>query len=184
MLTAFVIVKAYDLISGRFSHGRIMALGMSGVLVLFLTLSGVIDFFAIVNTPSVKLRDIGSDPRARWFAENTPKDAVVLASKYLYAAPSIAGRKSFLGWQYFTISLGYDSRSRLRIVKTILSGKDHEEMCRLLRLNNISYIEVGEYGETKLRPPVNTEYFRANFSPEYASSDGRNTVYSTAKICE
>jgi hypothetical protein len=157
---------------------------MSGVLVLFLTLSGVIDFFAVVNTPMIKLRDVESDPNARWFAENTPKDTVVLASKYLYAPPSIAGRKSFLGWQYFTTSLGYDSYGRLGIVKKILSGDDHEEMCRLLRSNNISYVAVGEYGKTKLRPPVNSEYFKTNFTPEYASSNGSYSVYSTAKMCE
>jgi hypothetical protein len=57
-------------------------------------------------------------------------------------------------------------------------------MCSLLRSNNISYVAVGKYGKTKLRPPVNAEYFATNFSPEYSSGNGSYSVYSTAKMCE
>jgi hypothetical protein len=163
---------------------RAAAFGASGVLVFFLTLTGVIDFFPIVNMGMNKVRDIGSNPNARWFVENTPRDAVVLTSQFLYPPASIAGRKVFLGYAYFTEGAGYDTRGRRKIVDAIYSGNDGEEMCDLLRSNNISYVAVEEFKPNKGRPVVNSEYFKENFSPEYLSSNGRYAVYSTAGLCE
>jgi hypothetical protein len=184
MLTAYVVVKAYDFVSAEFPRTKILPLGMAGVLVFFLTLSGVIDFFPIVHRQMYKVRDIGSDPNARWFAENTPRDAVIATSQFLYAPASIAGRKIFLGYGYFTDSAGYDTRGRRRILDAIYRGGNPEETCRLLRLNNISYVDVEEFRPDKGRPTVNVEYFRVAFAPEYVSSNGRYAVYSTAKLCE
>jgi hypothetical protein len=149
-----------------------------------LTLSGVIDFAPIVNMNMNKVADIGSHPKARWFAENTPRDAVVATSQFLYSPASIAGRKIFLGYGYFTDSAGYDTRGRRKILDTIYRGDDREEMCRLLRSNNISYVDVEEFKPAKGRPAVNAQYFKANFTPEYVSKNGRYAVYSTADLCE
>ena len=184
VLTAYVVVKAYGFVSAKFPRAKLLSLGATGVLVFFLTLSGVIDFFPIVNMKMAKVHDIGSNPEARWFAENTPRDAVILTSQFLFSPPSIAGRKIFLGYGYFTDGAGYDTRGRRRIVDAIYRGDKREEMCRLLRLNNISYIDVAEFKPTKSRPAVNVEYFRANFSPAYVSSNDRYEVYSTAELCE
>jgi hypothetical protein len=184
MLSAYVVVKAYDFVSAKFPRVKIPALGAAGVLVFFLTLTGVIDFFPIVNSKMTKVHDIGSDEKIRWFAENTPRDAVVLSSAYLFSPPSIAGRKIFLGYAYFTEGAGYFTRGRKRIVEAIYKGEDRDGMCRLLRLNNISYVDVAEFKPTKSRPAVNVEYFRNNFTPEYASSNGRYEVYSTASMCD
>ena len=184
MLTAYVVVKTYDFVSAEFPRARVLSLGMTGVLVFFLTLSGVIDFLPIINMHMVKVRDAGSNPEVRWFAENTPRDAVVVTSQFLYSPASIAGRKIFLGYGYFTDGAGYDTRGRRKIVDAIYRGDDREEMCRLLRSNNISYVDVEEFKANKGRPTVNAEYFRENFSPEYVSSNGRYEVYSTAELCE
>ena len=184
LLTAYVVVKAYDFVSAGFPRAKVLSFGVTGVLVFFLTLSGVIDFFPIVNRKMNKVRDIGSYPEAKWFAENTPRDAVILTSQFLYSPPSIAGRKIFLGYAYFTDSAGYDTRGRRKIVDAIYRGDKREEICRLLHLNNISYIEVEEFKPSKGRPMVNVDYFRANFSPEYVSRKGRYEVYSTAELCE
>ncbi len=184
MLTAYVVVKVYDFVSAKFPRAKILAFGVTGSLVFFLTLSGVIDFFPVVNMKTHGLPDLGSDPKARWFAENTPRDAVVVTSQALYAPASIAGRKIFLGYAYFTDGAGYDTRGRRKIVDAIYRGDKREEMCRLLRLNNISYVDVQESKPIKRRPKVNVEYFRTNFSPEYVSKNGRYAVYSTAALCE
>jgi hypothetical protein len=184
MLTAYVVVRAFDFASAKFPRAKVLSFGMASVLVFFLTLSGVIDFFPIVNLGSHKAPDIGSKPDARWFAENTPGDAVILTSQFMYSPASIAGRKIFLGYAYFTNSAGYDTRGRRKIVDAIYRGDNRDAMCRLLHLNNISYVDVEEFKPSKRRPEVNVEYFRANFAPEYVSSNGRYEVYSTAALCE
>jgi hypothetical protein len=185
MLTAYVVVKIYDFVSAKIPYGKILSLGVTGTLVFFLTLSGVIDFFPIVNMKTHGLPDIGSNAEVRWFAENTPRDTVVATSQFLYSPASIAGRKIFLGYAYFTDSAGYDTRGRRRILDAIYRGGKPEETCRLLRLNNISYVDVEEFEpKNKRRPAVNVEYFRANFSPEYVSKNGRYAVYSTEELCK
>jgi hypothetical protein len=184
ILTAYVVVRAFDFASTKFPRAKILSFGMAGVLVFFLTLSGVIDVFPIANLGSHKAPDVDSKPGARWFADNTPGDAVVLTSQFMYSPASIAGRKIFLGYAYFTNSAGYDTRGRRKIVDAIYRGDNRDSMCRLLHLNNISYVEVDEFKPNPRRPAVNVEYFRANFVPEYVSENGRYEVYSTAALCE
>jgi hypothetical protein len=184
MLTAYVVVKIYDFISTKIPYGKILSIGVTGPLVFFLTLSGVIDFFPIVNMKTHGLPDIGSNAEVRWFAENTPRDAVVATSQFLYSPASVAGRKVFLGYGYFTDGAGYDTRGRRRILDAIYRGGKPEEVCRLLRLNNISYVDVVDFKPDKRRPAADVEYFRANFSPEYVSKNGRYEVYSTSELCK
>jgi hypothetical protein len=184
MLTAYVVVRAFDFASAKFPRAKIVSFGMTSVLVFFLTLTGVIDFFPIVNMNMHKVNDIASNPKARWFAENTPRDAVVLTGQFMYSPPSIAGRKIFLGYAYLIDSAGHDTKGRRKILDAIYSGKNQDAMCQLLHLNNISYVDVPDVKPNKGRPTVNVKYFRENFSPEFVSSDGRYEVYSTAGMCE
>jgi hypothetical protein len=184
MLTALAIVKAYDFVAARFPRTKILSFGMAGTLVFFLTFTGIIDFVPIVHMKTYKKRDVGSDPIVTWFAENIPKDAVVLSGQFLYSPASVAGRKIFLGYAYFTDSAGYNTRSRRKIVDAIYSGRSKQSMCRLLHLNNISYIDVEDFKASPARPTVNFEYFRANFSPIYVSSNGRFEVYETSDLCK
>jgi hypothetical protein len=184
LLTAYVVVKIYDFVSAfKIPHARILSLGVTGSLVFFLTLSGVIDLFPIVNMKMIRVSDIGSNSEVRWFAENTPRDAVVATSEFLYSPASIAGRKIFLGYGYFTDGAGYNTRGRRLILDAIYRGGNPQDTCRLLRLNNISYVDVEDFKPSKGRPTVNVEYFKANFSPEYVSKNGRYEVYSTSELC-
>jgi hypothetical protein len=184
LLTAYAVVRAFDFASTKFPRAKILSFGMASVLVFFLTLSGVIEFFPVVHQGKGKIHDIASNPEARWFVENTPRDAVVLTSQLLYQRPAIAGRKIFLGYAYFTDGAGYDTRGRRKIVDAIYRGDNRDAMCRLLHLNNISYVVVEEFKPNPRRPTVNVEYFRENFAPEYVSKNGRYEVYSTTEMCE
>jgi hypothetical protein len=183
VLTAFVLVKAYDFASAKFPRAKILSFCTTSVLVFFLTFSGMIDFLAIVNMSDNKVRDLGSNPEAKWIAENTPRDTIILASKFLYSPASIAGRKIFLGYAYFTTGAGYYTHGRRAIVNAIYRGGDRDGMCRLLELNNISHVDVEEFKPNARRPEVNVEYFRENFSPEYVSKNGKYEIYSTAEMC-
>jgi len=182
-LSAYAIVKAYDFAAVRFPRAKIPSFAVASVLVFFLTLTGMIDFFPITHMNMYKMRDIGSDPDITWIAEETPADAVFLSSQFLYSPASIAGRKIFLGYGYFTDSAGYNTRGRRKIVDAIYSGRSRVSMCRLLHLNNISYVSVDEFQPDQSRPDVNAEYFRQNFSPEYVSSNGRYEIYATSVLC-
>jgi hypothetical protein len=184
MLTAYVIVRAFDFSVAKFPRAKVLSFVVAGISVFFLTLSGVIDMFPIINMKMHKVQDVGSNPKVKWYVENTPGDAVVLTSQFLYSPPSIAGRKIFLGYAYLIDSAGHDTKGRRKILDAIYSGEDRDSMCRLLRVNNISFVDVPDVKPNKGRPTVNVKFFRENFSPEFVSRDGRYEVYSTAGMCD
>ncbi|MEK7521366.1 MAG: hypothetical protein AAB599_01010, partial [Patescibacteria group bacterium] len=63
---------------------------VAGLLIVLLTFSGVIDFFAVKNDVFYKLEDYTKNPDVSWIKDNTPRDAVFLNSTYLYHPASLA----------------------------------------------------------------------------------------------
>lgn len=191
MLSAFVVVFIYDRVSNATekwmpANRRISAFAsqvLSISLVSVLTLSGIIDFLAIFNDSYAGISDVGADERATWFYESTPKNAVVLNSSFLYHPASIAGRKVFVGWPYFTTTAGYDHEHRFGLVKAIYAGEDRDHICTLLRDNNITHLTVEDTSGNKDLPHVNIHYFYDNFTPLYVSSNKMFAVFSVASIC-
>lgn len=186
MLSAFVFIKGIDW-SKQKSAGiasRIAAGGIGAAIVLFMTLSGIIDLAAIKNYPMTRIKDIQSDPKAKWFIDNTPPDAVVLNSSYFYHPASIAGRKIFFGWGYFTLTAGYEVGVRESIMKKMYSGGDKRQMCSLLKTNNISYLTAEDTHGSDQLPPVNFEYFNTELTPDYVSPDGKLLIFETANLCD
>lgn len=190
MMSAYALVRAYDffrkpeianVIVRRFRAG--VAAVTAVAVILFMTLSGIIDLFAVVNDVNLSVADIKSNPRARWFYEKTPKNAVVLNSTFFHHPATIAGRKIFMGWAYFTSSAGHDHNGRWQIVKKIYAGENPQVFCPLLRANNISYLTAEDTSDNQDMPPVNHEYFRKNFTPSYVSEDGKYAVYATENLC-
>ena len=190
MLSAYALFRTYDFIMKREISGTLIRWFRSGVtrlttaaVIFFLTFSGILDAFAVINESYYHLEDIKLNPMARWFYENTPKNAVVLNSVYTHHPATIAGRKIFLGWAYFTWSAGYDHNGRWQITKKIFAGEDPQIFCPLLRANNISYITTQDTSGDHDMPPVNYKYFQENFTPSFISADEKYAVYSTEQLC-
>lgn len=148
----------------------------------FLVLSGVIDFFPVKNDRFLKLDDYPKDPGVTWIIENTPKDAVFLNSSYLYHPASIAGRKIFLGWPYFSWSLGYDTQNRDILRKKLLSENSLDSFCSLAAPYDISYVFVEKQGLTD-DYQVNSEFFAKNFPLLYAAGDNSFLIYDVKSVC-
>ena len=191
MLSAYVVMRGYDLMTRVFDkfHKPIRQTGnslikvMLAAVVLPLTLSGIIDFFPIVNAHMYEIQGSESSPEARWLHENTPKDAVVLNGLYLYDPASIVGRKIFLGYGYFVVTAGYDFWGRLEIFKKIVSSNDQKIFCPLLRENHIGYvISQDNRGDPDL-PPTNHAYFTQNYTPSFVSPNRKISIFSTEILC-
>lgn len=185
MLSALVIVKIYDYVSHlpNIKYSRSRASVYILPIVFFSTFSGVLDMIPIVNMKKVRMPDVKIRPISKWFYENTPKDAIVLTSDLLYAAPSIAGRKTFLGWPYFITGAGYDHVSRFEVERQIYKGEDMDTVCQLLIKHNLTYMDVEDTSADPNKVPVNVEYFRENFKPDYVSKNGKYAIYSRKNLC-
>jgi hypothetical protein len=181
MFSALVVVRLFAALRRRISRFD-AALAVSP-LVLVATLSGLLDFVPIAKMDMIQIADVEKDERARFFAEHTERDAVVLTSGMLYTAPSIAGRKIFIGWPYFTMSAGYDTNARMAIRREIYATPDVHVVCGLLEKHDIDWVELENIPEDRDRPPIDVAFFASHYQPEYGSNSGY-AVYSTKAMCE
>jgi len=159
--------------------GKILAL----ILIFFLTLSGVIDFFPIRNDFLYAIDDAPKNPDILWIKENTPTNSIFLNSSYLYHPASLAGRKIFLGWPYFAWSAGYDTEQRNKIIRNIYKNNDKKEICRLLTDNKIDYFTIEDTEGDKNLPIINLEFFQSNFQPVYKSYQNEFQIYELKLNC-
>lgn len=163
---------------------KIYAKIIVSILLLFLTLSGIIDIFPIFNDGYIELKDYPNDPRVAYIVENTPKDAVFLNSGFLYHPASVAGRKIFLGWPYFSWSAGYDTDKRGKLFHQIYTENDRETFCSLLKDNNIEYFTVEETIDNPDLPTINVGFFLDNFESAYSEQKNNFYIFETITNCE
>ena len=160
--------------------GKILSL----IIIFFLTLSGIIDFFPIKNDSFVSLNDAPKNPDILWIKENTPPNTVFLNSSYLYHPASLAGRKIFLGWPYFAWSTGYDTEKRGKIMKLVYENKDKKRICELLIDNKIDYFTTENTKGDKNLPQIDLEFFQTNFQPDYKNLQNDFQIYEVKINCQ
>ena len=114
-----------------------------------------------------------------WILKNTPQDAVFLNSNYIYNPASIAGRKIFLGWPYFSWSLGYDTNGRDLLSHQLLASQNIGLECKILKQNKIKYIIIQDKNDI----PVNKTFFDKTFSKIYYNKITTTKIYSVDKKC-
>lgn len=184
MISAYTLVLLFRKIKNLSHHWMIGLFNYLtiGVLLVFLTLSGVIDFFVIKNDTKGSLADIPAQPVATWIANNTPADAVFLNSNYLYHPASLAGRPIYLGWPYFAWSAGYVG-NRFETLKAMYESKNKQVFCAFLTDNNIDYITVEDTrGDTNL-PIIDVLYFFENYTPSYSDETKTYGIFATKHLC-
>ena len=187
MLSAYMIIKIWTVLKRISSHIciRLLANLSIGVLMFTLIFSGIIDFFPVYNDGYMTLQDIPANKAATWIRDNTPPSAVFLNSSYFFHPASIAGRKIFMGWPYFTWSAGYISSDRYSVMKTVYESDNKSLFCPLLQENNISYITVEHINNDPNLPAIDVRYFTDNFIPVYSGvQDDRDYyIFSTSSLC-
>lgn len=152
------------------------------IFVFLLILSGIIDFFPVYNDKKITLVDYPNNPDVEWIMKNTPPNSVFLNTQYLYSPESLAGRKVFLGWPYFAWSAGYDTHKRGQIRDEILASVSEEHVCRLLKKNNISYIEISSVDLNSPDQPKIPNVFKKYFTLEYMNNGIE--IYNVHKSCK
>lgn len=182
MLTAYGVVKIFDWIK-KSSHRiiRIVGYWCIGVLVLILTLSGIIDLFPIFNERKGTLLDTPTSQDIQFFLTNTPSDAVVLNSTWFYHPASLAGRKIFSGYTYFTWSYGYNQTKRELQQKAIYEAPTKKQACLLLHAYRINYIELSNEPEKYIKP--NYRLFQETFMEIYSNPKTGLRVYDVKESC-
>ncbi|PJE69228.1 hypothetical protein COU96_00865 [Candidatus Shapirobacteria bacterium CG10_big_fil_rev_8_21_14_0_10_38_14] len=173
MFSAWVIYKVWQ----KKFFGKLIAF----LLIFFLVFSGIIDFFPIKNDSLGAINDAPKNPDILWIKENTPPDSIFLNSSYLYHPASLAGRKIFLGWPYFSWSAGYNTNKKDQLAKQIWTNDNKKEVCFLLRKNNIYGVILEEKSPDF---PINVLFWKNNFYPSYRRKDNSLIIYEIHKNCQ
>jgi hypothetical protein len=159
-----------------------MLFGFISMMIIPLTLSGIIDFFVIVNDVQGKLNDIPKNEIALWIDKNTAKDAVFLNSNYLYHPASIVGRAIFLGWPYFAWSAGYQE-NRMPIMDRLYETRNAAERCTILKARHISYVTVEQIKNDTNLPDIDLGYFLKTYTPSFVTKDKNYAIFQTSSLC-
>ena len=173
--TALLLIKLWK----KHLFGKLMFIP----LLLSLTLTGIIDFFPVINDSFIPLKDIPGNKTAEFIVLNTPKNATFLNASFLYDPANIAGRKIYLGWPYFSWSAGYDTTKRHEVMKELLSSSSKTYICKTLSEENIDYIEIQK--PTHLEEvEINYDYFSKNFTQIFFNSSDNITIYNVKSSCD
>lgn len=202
VITLFAVVNLFQLSPDMFNNHKLLNMDMVVVVIfvaglimkistskvkfimpiilIILTFSGVIDFFALKNDR--KLSIVDNNPDILFVENNVPKGGVVLNSTWLYHPASLAGRPIFNGYTYFTWSHGYDSYGREKALKDIYQAASKIEACSLLIKENISYVELNEHPESYLKPNFNM--WNNDFAANYKNESTGVRFYDVEKNCQ
>jgi len=175
MYSAFLLIKLW----GKFKLFRPVVI----ITIFFLIFSGIIDFFPIKNDGFMTVSDYPKNPDIQWIIKNTPKDAVFLNSTYLYNPASLAGRKIFMGWPYFSWSLGYDTYRRGNEMKQILGVTEKQTACKLLKQKKINYVEIQLQEPPDSDIPIISDIYRKEFHEIYSDTVKNYSIYDVSKNC-
>ena len=150
---------------------------------VLMTLSGVIDIFPIKNDGYSEIKDGKNNEVEQFIINNTPKESVFINAFYTYDPASLAGRKIFLGWPYFSWSAGYDTDTRINLMKKIMEPSNLGNICSLLRGEGVGYIEVQNptsFGNID----INYSFFENNFRKIFSSSETDINIYDVGFSCK
>lgn len=151
-------------------------------LLFFLTASGIIDIFPILNDRFMIISDYPNNKTAKFILENTPPDSVFLNASFLYDPASLAGRKIYLGWPYFAWSAGYDTTERDAKMQTFLAPSDKENLCASLKTEGINYVEL-QKPTTLESISIDYEFFDQSFNKIHENSELNIKIYEVKSSC-
>jgi hypothetical protein len=153
------------------------------VLLVFilLTFSGFVDFWPILNDRKVLIKD--KTNITYWIKENTDIKDIFLTNTYLYNPASLAGRKLYLDYGYFTWSIGYDTREKRKLLSYYFSSKPNlRRLCSYLNQNNLDFILLSPKFSDLENININKSFIYKSLEPEFISQQGYR-VYRVSKFC-
>jgi hypothetical protein len=118
---------------------RAVAAILAGVIVV----GGTIDLIPIHNDRPQVLAMEG-DRLFEWTRTETDPRDVFLSDLYIHHPILRAGRRIYLGWPAYALSMGYDMAGRERIYRELLSSTSARDVVRGLQEAGIDYVAIDD----------------------------------------
>lgn len=163
--------------------GSLMRSILAAFLALVMVFGAIIDLFPVFNDPPMGVFH-ENDRLTTWLVENTNSSDVFLTYPLLSHPILFTGRKIFMGNTLFAWAAGYNVADREAIYKQMFKEQNPEELVRLLRANNISYVafDDGLRGFGMIKDTLNEEIFRQNFELVFDDTEHRHANMAIYKV--
>lgn len=184
-INVFTLAGSILVASFLTQHFRKSLMNKATVLgaIVILTLSGIIDFFPILNDHYFYINDYPRSPVATWIMSNTAPRSTFLSHTGLYNPVLLAGRKVFYDYGYFNWSMGYNDRPRRELVKMLMTEDlSQTELCTHLQSQGINYIYVSSATEKLEEIPFDSSALYRELDSTYSDAEG-NIIISVRDNC-
>jgi len=164
MYASYALIKVFT--KGKF--GKVL----SGSMLFFLFLSGVLNFLVLKNDVYARMYDYPSNSLMRWSLTHLPSDKVIVTNGEIYDPLSLVGKKIFLGRMSYIITYGGGITKRAEAEDTLLTGKDKKEKQTILKTNNIQYVVLYKDNFFKNTKFANRNFYDQNYKKIYEDTFG------------
>ena len=145
------------------------------VLIIALTLTGVIDYFTIINKNKNAVVISEEDTIYIWVKENSATNAVFLTETAVLGPYLFAGRNISSGHGYYAMSAGYDVRSRDDLITQTYLSTSPEELRANVALLGVDYIVISNAVKEMLNargyPDFSDTVIRETYPEAFAFED-------------
>jgi len=101
------------------------------LLIVLMTITGVVDAGALVRLSEVRLRYPVDGSTIRWIQDHTPRDAIFLAGGRGDLAPTLAGRRLFIGPESLTSATAYRHMERVSWLREVITLEPSRQILEL-----------------------------------------------------
>lgn len=110
-------------------------------MIFFATASGVFNLMVVKNDYQAMFDDAPKNRFAQWIQTQTDPSSIFIAQPALYDTVTLAGRKNYLGHEYYVSVMGYDYRGRRTQIDTWLKSFSQNNIVEM-KNKNIDYIAI------------------------------------------
>ncbi len=110
------------------------------------TTSGLFNLMVVKNDYQFMVDDAPKNRLMEWIKEKTPPDSIFIAQSALYDPITLAGRKNYLGHEYYVSVMGYDYWRRRKQIDTWLTNFNQNNITEMKR-QNIHYLAIPKDGQ-------------------------------------
>jgi DNA-binding beta-propeller fold protein YncE len=147
-------------------------------------MGGIIDLFPIRNSHWIEI-PFEDDSLVRWVKDQTDPKAVFLTARYVNHGILLAGRRIFYGHPYYPQSAGYSLDERERVYKRMFAERNPQELLRILKENNISYVAIDNgLKNDDFVKNVNESVYKSTFEQVFQDTENRQNGLVIYKVPE
>ena len=166
------------------SYLKILSFFLGIIFVLILTSTGIMDFCTFINRNKLTVSYNTKSEMVEWIKENTDTDDVFLTPLWIGHEFFLSGRCAFLGYKYYPWTAGYDTNTREKEYRYLLTGANDnkEEFVELCKKHNIKYIidhgDLLSVTEQNTEKPIyNRKFVEKNFEKVGSFNSSKAVIY-------